>query len=320
MLDRKFPAATTTHHALLTTVVPQDVAEEKFDPLALVALRADVTKALGGRAPMVRRLLRDAEEGHLQLAKAIIAKAKTDDDKSSGAAAGAAGTMDTTPMDATPMDRNAKSHFPPHDLDELKDEVGRNYLHVAAAAGQTRACAVVLKRGAMAVDKRTTYGFTPLMLAACWGRDATCMLLLDLGADPSATDRHGRTALEMASDGVRQHLAKHPAMRRAGVAALGSSLKAKHLERVRGGNNGGGGNNNGGGGGGDEDEWTHVLELIKEDARPKPGQNLSERHGCRLFSSTSASGAAKNEPATAAAKKGAGSKTAPKAAKKKAAK
>ena len=272
---------------------------------------------------MVRRLLRDAEEGHLQLAKAIIAKAKTDDKSGAAAAAAAAAAGRTT-------DREVKSHFPPYSLDELKDEIGRNYLHVAAAAGQTRACAVVLKHGAMDVDKPTIYGFTPLMLAACWGRDATCMLLLDLGADPCAADRHGRTALEMASDGVREHLAKHPAMRLAGVAALGSSLKARHLERVRGSSGGNNNNDNdnnntggGGGGGGGEDEWTLILELIKEDVRPKPGQNLSERHGCRLFSSTTASGAAKNEPTTTtttttttAAKKVAGSKTAPKAKKK----
>ena len=62
----------------------------------------------------------------------------------------------------------------------------------------------------MDVNKQTLYGFTPLMLAACWGREDCAALLLDLGADPTACDRHGRTALEMASDGMREHLVRHP--------------------------------------------------------------------------------------------------------------
>ena len=68
--------------------------------------------------------------------------------------------------------------FGDFDLDELKDEVGRNCLHAAAAAGHAKACAVAVKQGGMAINKKTIYGFTPLMLAASWGREVPQPCLL----------------------------------------------------------------------------------------------------------------------------------------------
>ena len=206
----------------------EDVAEEKFDPMALVALKTDVTKALGGRTRLVRQLLRDAENGHLQLLKAIAAKdrarraeeeqAYAEEEARLRAAAEAraaaraeakaharaarrnkigGGGHDAESVAASsstvgslPMGGGNSGVLPGHrvgisaaaakekllrfgdfDLDELKDEVGRNFLHAAAAAGHAKACAVAVKQGGMAINKKTIYGFTPLMLAASWGRE-----------------------------------------------------------------------------------------------------------------------------------------------------
>ena len=156
-----------------------------------------------------------------------------------------------------------------------------------------------------------------------------CALLLDLGADACAADRHGRTALEMAGDGVREHLARHPAVRRAGIDALGANLKAKHLaraaqaQREREEKEGGGlrsrssGSQNAKAVAGAEHQWGSILDFIKDEAKPKPGQSLSERHGCRLFNSTAEAAAAPKPSAKAVARNAAKKKAAAGAAGKK---
>ena len=112
-------------------------------------------------------------------------------------------------------------------------------------------------------------------------------------------------------------------MRAAGLDALGSTLKAKHLERearakrtaeeaaeARMGTvsfdgsisssatGSGSGSGDGSDGSGDPGQWVSILEFIQEESRPRPGQSLSERHGCRLFSST-AEAANANVPSSA---------------------
>lgn len=69
-------------------------------------------------------------------------------------------------------------------------------IHSAAYAGNLEQLARCLADGA-AIDARNEFGHTPLMLAACFSLPAT-KLLLSRGADPTAVDRDGRTALHNA--------------------------------------------------------------------------------------------------------------------------
>ena len=50
------------------------------------------------------------------------------------------------------------------------------------------------------VNATIHFGITPLMLAAGGGEGAVCEVLLEAGADPSAINEAGRTALQMAKE------------------------------------------------------------------------------------------------------------------------
>jgi ankyrin repeat protein len=72
-------------------------------------------------------------------------------------------------------------------------------VHDAAAVGRTRALAELLDTDRDAPLRRASEGETPLHLAAAFGQKDAVELLLDHGADPSATDGDGRTATELAA-------------------------------------------------------------------------------------------------------------------------
>jgi ankyrin repeat protein len=72
-------------------------------------------------------------------------------------------------------------------------------VHDAAAVGRTRALAELLDADRDAAYRTVSDGETPLHLAAAFGRKDAVELLLDHGADPSATDGDGRTPAELAA-------------------------------------------------------------------------------------------------------------------------
>lgn len=65
------------------------------------------------------------------------------------------------------------------DVNELYDELGRNFLHVAASAGRNLAVTIAVRSG-MDVTRTTVAGKTAEMLAVAWGRTSTSALLLEL--------------------------------------------------------------------------------------------------------------------------------------------
>jgi ankyrin repeat protein len=73
-------------------------------------------------------------------------------------------------------------------------------LHAVHKA-QAGTAAALLAAGADA-NRAGDGGTTPLMMAAGYGNRALVALLLQHGAKPSATDRHGETALDYALSGV----------------------------------------------------------------------------------------------------------------------
>lgn len=65
------------------------------------------------------------------------------------------------------------------------------------SAGIESAVRLYIARGD-SLEARDDNGLTPLLIAAARNRPAICKMLLDAGADPSATDKLGRSALSMA--------------------------------------------------------------------------------------------------------------------------
>lgn len=59
------------------------------------------------------------------------------------------------------------------------------------------------------VNARDLWAFTPLHEAAAKGRREVCELLLAHGADPSLSNCHGRTAIEMAPNRELQQRYRH---------------------------------------------------------------------------------------------------------------
>ncbi|WP_423601544.1 ankyrin repeat domain-containing protein [Roseateles sp. MS654] len=72
-------------------------------------------------------------------------------------------------------------------------------LHEAAASGDAAIASYLLSAGAN-VDAKTVDGVTPLMCAAAWGNTVVVKLLLDNHADPTAADRTGATAADIARE------------------------------------------------------------------------------------------------------------------------
>ena len=44
------------------------------------------------------------------------------------------------------------------------------------------------------------FGTTPLHAAVAWSRAEACKLLMDIGADPNATDEEGKTPMDIARE------------------------------------------------------------------------------------------------------------------------
>jgi ankyrin repeat protein len=85
-------------------------------------------------------------------------------------------------------------------------------LHMAAAYGRLEKARLLIDAGAR-VNERIPIdeGQTPLMEAASQGRSEMARLLLDRGADPSMRDTFlGRTSLEIARDAVKREAADRP--------------------------------------------------------------------------------------------------------------
>lgn len=87
------------------------------------------------------------------------------------------------------------------------DREGYTPLHVAALYGRVAIARAPIKAGAD-LDRRSRYGGTPLHTAACAGQSKVGKVLLDAGADPMAKDRDGRTPLEDAKLSGTEELVK----------------------------------------------------------------------------------------------------------------
>lgn len=77
---------------------------------------------------------------------------------------------------------------------------GRTVLHHAAGAGEIDIVKRLLNSGCKdLLESKDETGSTPLILAAYFGHAKMCALLLQAGADPSATDTYGKNALHHAA-------------------------------------------------------------------------------------------------------------------------
>ena len=84
-------------------------------------------------------------------------------------------------------------------IEEADPDVGLKAIHMAARNGHLDVVAVLAAQGAD-VNSRTERQETALISAAIWGQSAMCSQLLSLGADPAATNRFGKTALDKARE------------------------------------------------------------------------------------------------------------------------
>jgi hypothetical protein len=113
------------------------------------------------------------------------------------------------------------------------------------------------------------------MLAAAWGKEVTCDLLLDLGADPTIRDKQGRTMLSLASNGLRMHLIKHAKLHpfRTVVKVdliMGSDIDEKWRQAIL---------ESGGGGGGSSYHGSHSSS---EESSLR-GNRVSENYNICLY-------------------------------------
>lgn len=67
------------------------------------------------------------------------------------------------------------------------DEEGTTLLHLAANSDDPTSLLILLDHGAN-IDWQNAEGFTPLHVAALWGREEAVRLLLEEGADPAICD------------------------------------------------------------------------------------------------------------------------------------
>lgn len=90
------------------------------------------------------------------------------------------------------------------------NQSGWTALHYAAASGDDKIAQVLIEHGAKldAVSPRASGAFTPLMLAAREGMDATARLLVARGANTGLKNTEGLTAAQIAKQAGRDELAK----------------------------------------------------------------------------------------------------------------
>ena len=82
-----------------------------------------------------------------------------------------------------------------------RNENGRTPLHYAAQGGAPEFVAALAAAGAHVNARDKRGGWTPLHLAAWFGKSrAVFQALLDVGADPDAKDDAGRTPLEFVKE------------------------------------------------------------------------------------------------------------------------
>lgn len=102
----------------------------------------------------------------------------------------------------------------------------RNSLHDAAAAGSAECTAAILAAGLIDIDQRTPQSMTALALAALNGHPLVVMILLRKGADTSAVDNNGSTALHLSAG--RGDLAVTKMLMEAGASLEGQTMRAPH--------------------------------------------------------------------------------------------
>eukprot|EP00929_Paragymnodinium_shiwhaense_P063814 TRINITY_DN31930_c0_g1_i1.p1 TRINITY_DN31930_c0_g1~~TRINITY_DN31930_c0_g1_i1.p1 ORF type:complete len:1144 (-),score=284.73 TRINITY_DN31930_c0_g1_i1:160-3591(-) len=86
-----------------------------------------------------------------------------------------------------------------------RDEDGRNALHLATQFEQFKVVVMLIERSAE-VEVKDKKGFTPLMLAAANGDQATGTFLLEAKARVETTSKDGKTALDVARGGALREL------------------------------------------------------------------------------------------------------------------
>ncbi len=149
-----------------------------------------LTKVAGGSALLTFQLLKEAEIGSTYLLKCLL-----------------------------------RDGFTSAAIDALVDDLGRNYLHVAATHGQNLAIATAVKSG-LNINLASVNGSTPLMLACAWDMETAAALLLDLGADATTQDLLGQTALTKSSERARGILVRHEEQQKARAVAISNDVES----------------------------------------------------------------------------------------------
>ncbi|XP_054721853.1 ankyrin-3-like [Uloborus diversus] len=90
----------------------------------------------------------------------------------------------------------------------VRTKRGMTPLHHAAAQGHANVVKLLVSKYGAAIDGLTLSKQTALHLAAQQGRFETCRLLLDLKADPNATDNRGQTPLLLAAENDHSEVVK----------------------------------------------------------------------------------------------------------------
>ncbi|MBI4291290.1 MAG: ankyrin repeat domain-containing protein [Betaproteobacteria bacterium] len=82
-------------------------------------------------------------------------------------------------------------------LDRLSSNEGFSPLHFAAEGGYVFFADYLLEKCNASIDKRSTFGMTPLLVACCYGQPDFVRTLLDHGADSAVQNVDGRSAMSM---------------------------------------------------------------------------------------------------------------------------
>ncbi|KAF8791198.1 Ankyrin-1 like protein [Argiope bruennichi] len=90
----------------------------------------------------------------------------------------------------------------------VRTKRGMTPLHHAAGQGHTNVVKLLVDKYGAAIDGLTLSKQTALHLASHQGRFETCRTLLDMGADPNATDNRGQTPLLLAAENDHSEVVK----------------------------------------------------------------------------------------------------------------